>query len=149
MVTPANDDSTATGQRDTVKHGRLLDEAQSAEDRSFTRGAPVEARRREERLKEVVDEDMPGAGTRPEGTSTAGLDEEEAALRAELVDGLASAPFPCDAAALMRHLGVADRRGDAAARLRMLPGDHRFENVTEVLHALSGTSLSERGPGPT
>jgi hypothetical protein len=74
------------------------------------------------------------------------LGEEEAALRAELAERLASAPFPCDTNALIRHVGEADRRGDAAARLRMLPADHRFENVAEVLHTLSGTSLSEQAP---
>jgi hypothetical protein len=144
MAAPDPADASSAVQRDTVKHGPRVDDTLWSEDRSLTTGAPVEARSREDRVKEGLDEDVPGTASRPDTTNTAGMPAGEARLRTELVERLASAPFPCDFNALLRHVGEADGRGNLAARLRMLPADHLFRNTAEVLHFLSGTSLSDR-----
>lgn len=133
-------DSGAPGpiERTTTKHGHRLDDAMEAEDRSFTTGAPVEARTREDREKDLLDDEAPDPSARPAGSAGATMTDEELALREELAGALRDASFPCDRNGLIRHLGEADRRSDLVARLRALPADHLYGDVAGVLQGLAG-----------
>ena len=125
-------------ERTSTKHGHRLDDAMEAEDRSFTTGSPVEARTREDREKDLLDDEVPDPSARPAGPAGATMTGDELALREELVAALRDVPFPCDRNALIRHLGEADRRSDLVTRLRVLPADHVYDDVAGVLQGLAG-----------
>jgi hypothetical protein len=124
-------------ERDTVKHDPRLDEAMASEDRSFTTGAPVEARTDSARVKEI-DDPAVDPSARAGTTTSATLSAGEVKVRAALANRLAGADFPADRDALIRHLGEADERSDLVTRMRMLPRDRVFTGVREVLNQLSG-----------
>ena len=133
-------------QRDTTKHDSRLDEAMEGETRSLTRGSPVEARRRDERLKEPVTDDGPAIepSTRPGPTASSSVSAEEGEIRARLGQVLEErVDFPAGRNGLIRALGEADDRGELSARLRMLPVERTFVDPREVLLALSGMSTEE------
>ena len=127
-------------ERTSTKHGRRVDEALEAEDRPFTRGAPVDSHTREEREKDLLDDEAADPAARPAGPPGAVTTEEEQALREELARSLADATFPCDRNGLIRHLGDADRRSDLVARLRVLPADAVYGDVAAVLQGLGGVA---------
>lgn len=55
-------------ERTTTKHSHRLDDAQEAEDRSFTTGAPVDSHTREEREKDLLDDEAADPSARPAGS---------------------------------------------------------------------------------
>jgi hypothetical protein len=125
-------------ERTSTKHGPRLDDTLEAEDRPFTTGAPVDPHTREEREKDLLDDEIPDPSARPAGTADAAVNEEERHVREALAEAIAGAPYPCDRNALIRYLGDADQRSDLVARLRVLPADHVYGGVAEVLQGLAG-----------
>jgi hypothetical protein len=131
-------------ERETTKHDPRVDEAMDAETRSLTRGAPVESRRRDERLKEPITDDEPSLDPSARPGPASALSPDEAAIRGRLGRLLEErAEFPSDRNALIRSLGEADERGELVARLRMLPVERTFADAREVVLALSGMSTEE------
>lgn len=132
-------------ERETTKHGPRLDEAMARDTEPLTKGAPVESRRRDDRLQESGDEPLGGSpAERPGPVTFEGLRDDERALLEQLAERLASARYPSDRNALIRHVGEADERGSLVSRLRKLPADRLFSGLDEVVMALSGASTEGR-----
>jgi hypothetical protein len=108
-----------------------MDEALAHEAESMERGTPVEARSREDLVKEE-DEVIP-ASTRP------GFEDPlDTNRRAELARHLAAADWPATGDHLVSVAEADHASDDLLDALRRLPRDQRFETVEAVWEALGG-----------
>lgn len=125
-------------ERETVKHGRRIDEAMAEDVAPLLHGnAAEESRAQESRLQE---DPAVGPGLRPEAHEAPGLgiSEDDATGRAEMARHLASAAFPAGRDQLVFHAVDASAPPDVVDRLRSLPPDDDYANVQAVWSALGG-----------
>lgn len=127
-------------ERGSDKHGPRLDDEMSREVSSLTTGAPVEARSREERLKEAPSEEEPGTevGGRPGMPAGGSISPEAAIERADLARRLAGARFPAEPAELVEAARRDGAPDDVVSRLAGLPAGGAYANVEAVWEALGG-----------
>jgi Protein of unknown function (DUF2795) len=123
-------------ERRSTEHSPRVDDALKRETSSLERGAPVEARVREERLQEG-----PGDYDRPVAARTApveALGPDEASARRELSRHLRLSVFPAKRDALVEE-AVANRAPVRVVEaLRSLPAEPTFATAYEVWEALPG-----------
>jgi hypothetical protein len=128
--------------RESTKHGRLLDEVMAEESSRLTARADATG------LPDEGDDDLPGEpappaeGARPSPVDDVTEGEHERRVRREVRDRLADAHFPADRNELLRHVGP-DDRGAVQAHLRSLPPDIVFSSAEEVATAFGGIRSEE------
>lgn len=125
-------------ERETVKHGRRVDEAMAGDVAPLLHGsAAEESRAQESRLQE---DPAVGPGIRPEAHQAPGLgiSEDDATGRADLARHLASVAYPAGRDQLVFHALEASAPPDVVDRIRSLPADDDYANVQAVWIALGG-----------
>jgi hypothetical protein len=130
-------------QRQTNKHGRLLDEELKKETQSLERGAPVEAHAEEEREHEPPAEGEPTPASRTAPGEELGPDEVTA--RTELSRHLRASIFPASREELLAEARENDAPGPVLETLAALPDDVTFANVHDVWVALGGSFETVEG----
>jgi Protein of unknown function (DUF2795) len=81
------------------------------------------------------------AGGAPSGTTPGAepaLPEDEVALRSRIATSLEPSVFPAERSAILDSARRQHADDDVIARLTRLPGDRRFETVSELFEALGG-----------
>lgn len=136
-------------ERESTKHSPRLDDEMAREVASLTTGAPVEARTREDRVKEAPSEDEPGSevGGRPDLPQVATISPAQADARAELARHLAGASFPATGPELVATARSQGASQDLVAELGRLPGHIRFDTVEQVWEATGGRGEPPLGHG--
>jgi hypothetical protein len=135
-------------QRRSDKHGRLIDEQLEHETSSLTHGAPIDARSREGRQQEELEEGLtdrvgPDGGT-PAGTTPADID-----LRSEMARTLRPSTFPAGRRELLAVAAAEYAPDIVLDLLQRLPGDRRFDDVEQVFEFVGGHGEARRdGAGP-
>jgi hypothetical protein len=126
-------------ERESTTHSRRIDEALEHRVESLTRGAPDEARVREDRMEED-----PGDGVtinpaaRPDLDPPGPLTQEELDERAELARWVADVGFPTDRERLVATALDRSAPPEVLERLNGLPHGRPFENLQAVWRASGG-----------
>jgi hypothetical protein len=129
-------------ERNSTKHGARLDEELKAETQSLERGAPVESRAEEWRVKEDVAHDEREASGRERPHAP---DPDEVAERSEISRHLRLSTFPADRDALLRDARENNAPEHVLADLDRLPAGTTFGTVHELWAALGGTVEQVQG----
>ena len=125
-------------ERETTKHGPILDEEMKREEPSVHVGSPDEGHHwahggpgeEQPPLRTRTSEDPPGDGT---------LTRAEAELRSEIARVLNRSIWPADRDTILRDAAASDPTEDVVRLLDRLPiDDRRYETVEAVWEALGG-----------
>jgi hypothetical protein len=130
-------------QRSSTKHNPRLDEELEREAESIVRGAPVESRVDESRLKEDAGEGEFGPAGRPAPPGELGTDDIDA--RREISRHLRPSAFPGDREALLAEAAQNHAPAEVVAALNRLQPGIEYATVHEVWVAIVDPELALRG----